>query len=78
MEVKEQTHPNGSNLDLLKLKPDKTRLVTTESFIAIKSSTIHLTIAGNRNRIRIEDSAGRLSLEGSENQLEIKKSWLSC
>lgn len=37
-----------------------------------------MEIIGARNKITIDESAGKVNFKGNENQIEIRKSWVSC
>lgn len=39
---------------------------------------IDIVIEGNKNKIKMEESSGKIKIVGSDNLLDIRKTWLSC
>ena len=78
MEAKVEKYNNHSIINVVRTRVRVMEIHANESTITIDGSQLDLTIRGFMNRIKIEESAGRLNLVGRSNQVEIKKSWISC
>lgn len=50
----------------------------TNCTVIVLASQFDIIVEGDRNKIRMEDSAGRLRLIGNGNQVEIVRSWVAC
>jgi hypothetical protein len=78
MQNQEETIPQGSDLSLRNQKILKRTYISSGSLIFISRSTFDITVRGTSNRIIIMDeSAGKLTLQGHFNQIMLRKSWLS-
>lgn len=78
MQNREETQPNNSALEYNNLRPTLFILKTNESTINIKTSQIHIIIQGDKNRVRVQESAGKFKVQGKDNQIQISKSWIAC
>jgi hypothetical protein len=56
----------------------KKKMVMSASNLVILDSQVDIVIVGGRNKVKIEESAGRVAFIGDDNQIEIRKSWLAC
>lgn len=76
--MQSETYPEHSNVMLQQRGVIKKVLNLNNCTLEIKASQVSLEITGDRNRIVIDESAGKVSFKGNENQIEIRKSWLTC
>lgn len=78
MQENEEVKPTHSIINISKRKPNLLNIKTEESTITIDLSQINIVIKGDRNRIKVEDTAGKVKIQGDGNQVEIRKSWITC
>ena len=56
----------------------KQTLRVSNSFVEVTASQVDLVIVGDRNKVNVKESAGRLKVQGNQNHLEMTKSWFAC